>query len=333
MFSAPTVRVVGGLATNCRRQATQSAAGFLWITRHNRRRLSGRPSSVCTVAENPFLGMQAIRDGLITDHRLRTRYRAVYRNVYLANDVPLTADLRARAAWLWAGGDATLVGISAAAVLGTRWLDDDAPAELVRRDRHAPKGIAIRSWRIADDEMWLVDGMRVTSPARTAFDLGRLRQPREAVPILDALLRATATKSVDVLPIADSRPGSRGVRRLRSVLDFVDGGAESPQESRVRMLLQSAGLPKPETQIEFFDQYGYVRIRVDMGWREWKVAVEYDGVQHWSDRRQRSWDIDRIAILESMGWVVVRVSSEMLSRPHVIVSRVRQKLRAAGCPI
>jgi very-short-patch-repair endonuclease len=101
----------------------------------------------------------------------------------------------------------------------------------------------------------------------------------------------------------------------------------------VRLLLVGAGLPAPETQIEFTDQYGVARIRVDMGWREWRVAVEYDGVQHWSDRYQRSWDIDRIAMLEAMGWAVVRVSAEMLSRPHVIVERVSGKLRAAGCPI
>ena len=70
-----------------------------------------------------------------------------------------------------------------------------------------------------------------------------------------------------------------------------------------------------------------------MGWRTWRVAVEYDGVQHWSDRYQRSLDIDRIAMLEAMGWVVVRVSAEMLSRPGVIIERVVAKLRAAGCPI
>lgn len=81
------------------------------------------------------------------------------------------------------------------------------------------------------------------------------------------------------------------------------------------------------------DEFGCVRIRVDLGWREWKVAVEYDGVQHWSDRYQRSWDIDRIALLDAAGWVVIRVSAEMLSRPDVILDRVRQKLRAAGCPI
>ena len=113
----------------------------------------------------------------------------------------------------------------------------------------------------------------------------------------------------------------------------MDGGAESPQETRLRLALINAGLPRPETQIEFRDRYGRVRVRVDMGWREWKVAVEYDGVQHWADKQQRAWDIDRIAMLEASGWVVVRVSSDMLTRPAVIVERVRQKLRKAGCPI
>ena len=67
----------------------------------------------------------------------------------------------------------------------------------------------------------------------------------------------------------------------------------------MRLLLVGAGLPKPETQIEFRD----LRIRVDMGWREWKVAVEYDGIQHWENRYQRSWDIERIALLEAAGWI------------------------------
>jgi very-short-patch-repair endonuclease len=98
-------------------------------------------------------------------------------------------------------------------------------------------------------------------------------------------------------------------------------------------LLVRAGLPRPETQIEFTDEFGITRIRVDMGWRKWRVAVEYDGIQHWSDRYQRSWDIDRIAMLEAMGWAIVRVSAEMLSRPDVIIERVRGKLRAAGYPV
>ena len=67
----------------------------------------------------------------------------------------------------------------------------------------------------------------------------------------------------------------------------------------MRLLLIDAGLPKPETQIEFRD----LHIRADMGWREWNVAVEYDGIQHWTDSSQRSWVIERIAMLEAAGWV------------------------------
>ena len=68
-----------------------------------------------------------------------------------------------------------------------------------------------------------------------------------------------------------------------------------------------------------------------MGWREWKVAVEYDGVQHWEDRYQRSWDIERIALLEAAGWAVIRVSAEMLSRPRVsLLSASDAKLAERG---
>ncbi|MBI3214509.1 MAG: DUF559 domain-containing protein [Mycobacterium sp.] len=115
-------------------------------------------------------------------------------------------------------------------------------------------------------------------------------------------------------------------------LGLVDGGAESPQETRLRLIVVTDGVPRPQTQIEFHDDYGKVMIRVDMGWPDWKVAVEYDGAQHWTDGRQRAWDIERIAMLEALGWTVIRVSADMLRRPDVIVARVREKLRAAGCP-
>jgi hypothetical protein len=283
--------------------------------------------------EWPFLGRQAVRRGELTAWQLQRDYRAVYRNVYLTKRSTLTALTRARAAWLWSGGDATLTGLSAAAVLGTRWLSAAEPAEVHRSDRRAPSGITIRSYDLAATDTCLVDRIRVTTPARTAFDIGRLLPQSGSIPVLDALSNATHFAASEVAAMADAQPGARGIRRLRRVLDLVDGGAESPQETRLRLLLVGAGLPPPETQIEFCDEFGIARIRVDMGWREWRVAVEYDGIQHWSDRYQRSWDIERIAMLEAMGWSVVRVSAEMLTRPEVIVERVRTKLRAAGCRV
>jgi hypothetical protein len=275
----------------------------------------------------PFLGSEALRRGVVTRNDLRTRYRAVFRDVYIAREAQLTAAAKAQAAWLSTG--ATLAGLSAAAVLGTKWLDGKAPAEIVRTNRRSKKGLVVRSYDLADDEVRIVRGMRATTPARTAFDIGRGLPVPKAIPIIDALLNATGIKPVDVAALADRHPRTRGSRRLRAVLELADGGAESPQETKVRLLLVGAGLPKPETQIEFRGLHTR-RIRVDMGWREWKVAVEYDGIQHWDDPYQRAWDIERIALLEGAGWIVIRVSAAMLSRPDALIERVKAKLRERG---
>jgi very-short-patch-repair endonuclease len=273
-----------------------------------------------------IIGSASVGRGDISRRRLAREYRPIYRDVYLPRGVELTAQLRSRAAWLSTG--ATLCGVSAAAALGTKWLDPSAPAEIVRADRHAPAGIVVHSWDLAPNEICLAASMKVTTPARTAFDIGRLTPPGQAIPILDALVNATGVQLAEVRALSDRRRGARGLSRLRANLDLVDGGAESPQETKLRLLIVGAGLPRPETQIEF----RHLRIRVDMGWREWKVAVEYDGVQHWTDPRQRAWDIERIAQLEAAGWAVIRVSAGLMARPDAIAERIRSRLRAAGCP-
>lgn len=278
----------------------------------------------------PFLGQEAVARGELSAWELRTQFSSVYRNVYVAKGAVLTAADRARAAWLWCGGEATLIGRSAAAMYGTNWIDGNLAAEICRLDRRHPPGIKVRTYALSADDVCWVDDIRLTTPQRTAFDVGRLYMFDKSVPVLDALVRATDIKVADVVALADDRPGVKGRRRLRAVLELVDGGAESPQESRLRLMLVRGGLPMPQTQIVFSDDLGNARIRVDMGWPEWKVGVEYDGEQHWTDARQRSWDIERLVIAESEGWIIVRVSAEMMSRPSVVVERVATKLRQAG---
>jgi very-short-patch-repair endonuclease len=93
-------------------------------------------------------------------------------------------------------------------------------------------------------------------------------------------------------------------------------------------------LPIPQTQIVVRNMWGAVLARIDLGWEEWLVGVEYDGAQHWTDSRIRANDIDRTAELERRGWRLVRVSGDLLRhRPDVIVDRARSALLAAGCPL
>lgn len=275
-----------------------------------------------------IVGSEALASGLATRHALRTRYRKLHQNVYAPTDVSLTARDRAQAAWLWSGRAATLAGYSAAAVLGSRWLPDDAPAELARIRYPSPPGIRIHSGAIAADEVVAIGDMDCTSVARTCYDIGR-RQPLDTGIIrIDALLNITGGDVSDVVAIAARYPGARRIRRLRAALELVDAGAESPQETRLRLLLVRSGLPKPTTQIPVTDEWGRVRRRIDMGWEEALVGVEYDGEQHWQDARAYAADIERLEFLAACGWTIVRVSSTQLrDRPDQVIGRVRSALR------
>jgi hypothetical protein len=285
------------------------------------------------IVHGPFLGTEALAAGDVSRRSLRNGYRAVYRNVYVPNGLELTAVSRAVAAWLWSGRQATVTGLSAAALHGARWIDAGLPAELNRASGKGVHGIVIHRDELADDEVRVRNGICMSTPARTAFDLGRRGGFTRAVIRLDALARATGLRIDDVEVLADTHRGARGIVQLRRVLCVVDGGAESPQETRTRLLLLAAGLGRPQTQIVVCDGFGYPFARLDMGWEEWHVAVEFDGAQHWTDPAQRTRDIDRLAELDGCGWRLVRVSADMLRyRPQVIIDRTRQALRAAGCP-
>jgi very-short-patch-repair endonuclease len=282
----------------------------------------------------PFVGTEALANGIVTGYQLRTRYDAVFRNVYVPTGQPLTPVEKAVAAWLWSGRQATVAGISAAALHGSLWIDAHLPAELNRASLDKTDGIVLHSDKLSDDETCLLRGIPVTTPARTAFDLVRRRGLMLAVIRLDALMQATMLKPADIAVLSERHRGSRGVVQLREAIGLADAGAESPQETRTRLVLTSAGLRPQRTQIEVFDHFRNFVGRIDMGWDDWRVGVEYDGVQHWTDPARRTRDIDRQAELEALGWRIVRVSADMLRyRPRVIVERTRAALRAAGCPV
>ncbi|HME49193.1 DUF559 domain-containing protein [Mycobacterium sp.] len=279
----------------------------------------------------PFLGSEVLAAETIPARTLRRHYQRVYPDVYIPRGAELTASQRAQAAWLWSRRRAVVAGHSAAALLGAKWTDAAAPAELVYAHGRPPPLVVTHDDTLLPGETVELGGVAVTTPARTAFDIGRRTPRAAAIQRLDALAHATDMKSVDVDAVIARHKGARGLRRLREVLPLVDGGAESPPETRTRLALVDAGLPRPQTQIRVFDEYGEFVARIDVGWERWRVGVEYDGAQHWTDSRQRAGDIDRLAALESLGWVVIRVSGELLThRRGTLVARVGAALRAAG---
>ncbi len=269
----------------------------------------------------PFVGSAAIARGTVTKSQLNTRYTRLFRDVYIDRDTDVTAALRAKAGWLWTGRRGVVAGFSAAALHGSRWVDDRRVVELIHINRHRVPGIQAHGDLVEADEVEVIAGVVVTSPARTALDLGCWYPTMTAVAAVDALARATEIKAADIELLARRYAGRRGIARARQAADLFDAGAQSPKESWLRVVLIQAGLPRPQTQIPVLNEFGTAIAYLDMGWEDVKVAVEYDGDHHRSDRSQYNWDIRRLERLQRNGWVVIRVVAG--DRPADIVQRVR----------
>jgi hypothetical protein len=275
-----------------------------------------------------FIGSEAVLQGSLTPYQLRSRFRRIYPDVYLADYSLPSLRHRSEAAWLWSGRRGVVAGLAAAALHGSNWIDDDEHVELIWRNPHPPAGIITRSQQLDDDEITRVARVPVTTPARTAYDLGRLLPRGRAVARLDALKRASPFSVEDVLLLAKRYQGARGLRQLRAVLPLVDGGAASPKETWLRLLLITAELPTPTTQIPVHENWQLVGV-LDMGWEKYKMAVEYDGDHHRTNRRQYAKDQWRLRKLEALGWVVLRVIAD--DDPGDVVRRVRAALARRGC--
>ncbi|WP_328363453.1 type IV toxin-antitoxin system AbiEi family antitoxin [Mycobacterium sp. NBC_00419] len=277
-----------------------------------------------------FLGREALGAGM-SRHDLRRWYRQMFRGVYIPKFAAPTVADRALGAWLTTDRTGVIAGVAASALHGARWVGDDEPIEVLVDERRRQPGLLVRMDRRSDDEVTEIDGLPVTTPARTAFELGRYQKRTAALARLDALMRAAPFAAADVELLMRRYGPVRGVRQLRDLLPLVDAGAESPKESWLRLLLIDGGLPIPETQIPVLDG-GIPVAYLDMGYRGIGLAFEYDGDQHRSDRRQYVKDLRRLPMVERRGWEVIRVIAE--DRPAEVLLRAKEAyLRRGGAEI
>ena len=281
------------------------------------------------VLNEVFIGSEARARGLVRKHQLRSHYRPIFPGVYLPKAMEPTLAQRTRAAWLWSGRRGVIAGAAAAGVHGAKWIDDDEPIELVWSNARPPSGIRTRRDRLGDGEFRRVRNLPVTTPVRTAFDVGRLTPGELGIARLDALGHATGFDPDEVLAVARRHAGSPGIPRLRAALQLHDRGAESPRETWLRLLLIRGGYPMPRTQIPVLDDYGRARYYLDMGWEEVMVAVEYDG-EHHRERAVFGNDIIRAEFIAERGWQRVRVVAGQ--RPAEVLDRVARAWAAGVRP-
>lgn len=185
-------------------------------------------------------------------------------------------------------------------------------------------GVAVRRADLSPSEVDERRGLPVTSALQTVVDLGGRPPLVEAVVAVDMALHARLVGLGDLRAWVADRQGRRGVVQLRQVLDLAEPAAESPMETRLRLLLVLGGLPRPQLQVSLKDQHGRFLGRTDLYYPDQRLALEYDGGTH---RDSLAADNRRQNRLLNAGFRLLRfTATDVLRAPESVVAQVHQAL-------
>lgn len=247
-----------------------------------------------------------------------------------------SARTRIRSALLSAGTSGVAVLDTAAELLGIAGArPGDRPVHVAcppgsgRRQRVVDRDLRYREQRIVPAEVMVIDGMRVSSAARTVADLILDRDRLTAVSILDSALNRGLITFAELEDVAGNLAGRRGAGPGGGVLRDADARAESPLETRARLRSADGGVPPDDLQAHIYDGTGTFLARVDMLWRRYRVIGEADGAEI-HDRPDALYrDRERQNALVAAGFTVIRFTWADTLRPTDIPDMVRAAQSAA----
>lgn len=271
-----------------------------------------------TLRRGPFTLADARRHGLDRWHLQGAAWRRVGPGTYQAATLEYTPESTILAASRRLPPEAAFSGLTAAWVHG---LDVDGcnPVEITvaaPTTVSSRAGMLVRRRALRKGDVVIIRGQRVTSAQRTLRDLCARLPLTEAVALCDMALHRRLVK-VSAL---------NGTAALQKVARHVEPKAESPMESRLRMLLVLAGLPRPEAQVEIRDEFDRFLGRPDLYYRKARLAIEYDGGVH---RDQLADDNRRQNRLVDSGVRILRFTAgDIYGSPDLVVSMVRKALQA-----
>lgn len=258
---------------------------------------------------------QALAHGLGND-QIRARIRSgrwirANRSVYRLAGVPETWQQRAFAACLAAPDGAHVSHLSAAALAGLDVPPPSSPHLTVGRGRSTRlAGAVVHCARLTPVDITTLQGVPATTVARSLIDCAGLLGPNRLQRLVDDALHKRMLVPAEIPSSWDKarlRPGRAGEVRLRAALLPWHGpiAPDTPPEARLRRQLVEWGYPEPEPQIRILDSDGRVLGRVDLGWSDRRIGVEYDSEQFHSPSKWAS-DEARHRAIEASGWRLLR---------------------------
>lgn len=273
----------------------------------------------------PFTTAQAPEVGLTPDTLRTSRVRREHHGVYVESFLEPDLDLGVAAARLVLPDDALLDGVSAFHALGVE-VGAPRPLRFVTTHPHQVRRPGVRVRRVAALPP-STDGSSV-APGHAFLAAAADLDLVELVAAGDWLVHLGCTRWADLVGVTAGARG-RHVRLARRAASLVRERVDSPQETRLRLCLVLAGLPEPDVN-PVVKVDGRRVGRVDLLLRRWRVALEYEGDQHRTDKRQWNVDIARHELLHDGGWALVRVTGQRMEHPRAVVGEVVRALRARG---
>jgi hypothetical protein len=213
----------------------------------------------------PFTLADALRAGLDRWHLEGSSWRRVGPSVYAWAGIPDSPDLRLAAARQRLPQTAVFSGLAAAWLHGLDVVGCEPIEVTIPKGAgvSARSGLVVRRAAVAAAEVVNLRGMRATSILRTLSDLCIRLSALEAVVIVDMALHAGLSLA-NLNSLCLSRVDCVGVANLRRVVGLADPAAESPMETRLRMVLVLGGLPRPQAQVSLHDSRGRFLGRPDL---------------------------------------------------------------------
>jgi hypothetical protein len=280
----------------------------------------------------PFSRAEAQAAGLTAEMLLSKRFHKIFWDAYVSRDVPITPLLRARAvirlvpagSYISHHTAAELWGAAPPPSGGTHITLPSASGRQVRR--------GVRShYRSQRGRTTLRKGLPISTPEQTFLDLAGIGVGLvDLVVVADGMIKERHTSPERLIEAAAQWSG-KGCRVARRAALLAREGVDSPQETRLRLLLVLAGLPEPRVNVVIRGRDGSWRRRYDLVYEHLRLIIEYDGRQHAEDKRQWLTDIFRREELDQMHWRLVIITAEGIYRePLRTLERVRDALLECG---
>jgi hypothetical protein len=303
-------------------------------------------SQSAPIPAGPFCVVDAHASG-ITTGQLRSRSLAApIRGVRMPADGDLA--MRCRAIGLHLPDDAAFSHSTAATLWGLPLPRDADPRDADPRRTDlvplvhviGPQGfppidaLATASHQgVRADEIVSARGLPLTTVARTWADCGAVLDNIDLLILTDAVLalRYPPTSRSELADALARSAGQRGCKALRRALELSRHFVDSPMETRTRLQLIASGFPCPLVGADLFDDRGCWIARPDLCWPALRIAIEYDGEHHRTDRYQYAKDIHRKEAMEDLRWrSLVLLSDDVLRRWAITAARLRDIFASRG---